>query len=101
MDNNRFELSETLFYSGLDGAVTAEFLVDKKNETLGASQKTVASIFGSTVQNISKHFINIFEDEELNENEVFISSNKLFQGQADFSKDSFLNSKKGGMPEMV
>lgn len=99
MEDNNFELSETLFYNGLEGAITAEFLVDKKNETLWASRKTVASIFGTTGQNISNHFLNIFEEEELNEKEVSINSKKLFGGQTDFSKDSFLNSKNRGRPE--
>ncbi|MCL2688081.1 MAG: virulence RhuM family protein [Methanobrevibacter sp.] len=99
MNNKQFQLTETLLYKGIDGAVTGEFLIDVFNETLWASRKVVAEIFGTSGQNISKHFRNIFQEGELNENEVSIDAKKLFKDQSEFSNYSLLNSKKGGRPE--
>jgi hypothetical protein len=50
--------------------------------------------------NITMYFSNIFEDEELIEKEVSISSNKLFKDQLEFSKKSLQNPKKRGRPEI-
>ncbi|MGL4669197.1 MAG: RhuM family protein [Methanobacteriaceae archaeon] len=99
MTKDKIELMETLLYIGLEGAVSAKLLIDKQNETLWASQKTIASIFGTTSPNISQHFFNIFEERELSEKDVSISAKKLFEGQEEFIKKSLINSKKGGRPE--
>lgn len=99
MNDEQFRLTETLLYKGIDGAVTGEFLVDYVNETLWASQKTIAEIFGTTGQNIAMHFVNIYDDGELIENDVSISANALFKDQNEFIKKSFVNSKKRGRPE--
>ncbi|WP_245637464.1 RhuM family protein [Methanobrevibacter filiformis] len=72
--------------------------MDKNNQTFWASQKTVAEIFGTSGQNISLHFINIFDDGELNEDEVSITSKELFKDQSEFIKYSLINPKKGGRP---
>lgn len=64
-----------------------------------ASQKVVAEIFGTSSQNISKHFLKIIEDEELEEKEVSISSKKLFENQNEFINSELINSKKGGRPQ--
>jgi len=98
MNNKNYQLTETLLYKGIKGAVTGQFLIDIGNETLWASQKTVAEIFGTSSANISMHMTNIFQDGELEENEVSISSKKLFEGQKEFIKKSLINSKKGGRP---
>ena len=73
--------------------IEAEFLIG--NETLWSSQKVVAEIFGTSSQNISKHFQKIIEDEELEENEVSISSKKFFKNQNEFINSELINSKKG------
>lgn len=99
MNNKNYQLTETLLYKGIEGAVTGQFLIDIDNETLWASRKTVAEVFGTTAQNISTHFINIFDEGELDENKVSINANDLFKDQKEFSNESFLNSKKGGRPE--
>lgn len=99
MNDKQFQLTETLLYKGIDGAVTGEFLIDVFNETLWASRKVVADIFGTSGQNISKHFINIFQEGELNENKVSINAKDLFKDQSEFSNEYLLNSKKGGRPE--
>jgi len=100
MNDKQFQLGETLLYKGIDGAVTGKFLIDVFNETLWASRKVVAEIFGTTGQNISLHFSNIFTEGELNENEVSINAKELFKDQVEFSKESFLNSKTRGRPEI-
>ncbi|MDR3062713.1 MAG: hypothetical protein LBU40_01060 [Methanobrevibacter sp.] len=64
-----------------------------------ASRKTITELFGTTSPNVTMHFKNIFQDDELNENEVSISAKDLFKNQSEFSKESLQNSKKGGRPE--
>jgi len=92
-----FKLIEKLLYRSEKNDVEAEFLIG--NETLWASQKVVAEIFGTSSQNISKHFTKIIESEELDENEVSISSKKLFENQNEFINPELINSKKGGRPQ--
>ena len=92
-----FKLIEKLLYKSEQNNIEAEFLIG--NETLWASQKVVAEIFGTSSQNISKHFIKIIEDEELEEKEVSISSKKLFETQNEFINSELINSKKGGRPQ--
>lgn len=76
---NKHEIIESILYKRQEGAVVAEFLVDKKNQTFWASQQTVSDIFETTPSNISKHMTNIFQEGDLNENKVSISSKKLFE----------------------
>ncbi len=92
-----FKLIEKLLYKSEQNDIEAEFLIG--NETLWASQKVVSEIFGTSSQNISKHFIKIIEDEELEEKEVSISSKKLFENQNEFINSELINSKKGGRPQ--
>ena len=92
-----FKLIEKLLYKSEQDDIEAEFLIG--NETLWASQKVVAEIFGTSSQNISKHFIKIIEDGELEEKEVSISSKKLFENQNEFINSELINSKKGGRPQ--
>jgi len=66
MDKNNFEIIETLLYSGEEGAVTIEVILG--DETIWASQKSLAELFAVTKQNISYHLQEIFETDELNEN---------------------------------
>jgi len=96
---NSFQLTETFLYKRVEGAVTEQFLRDIGNETLWVSQKTVAEVFGTIVENISIDFINIFDEGELDENKVSINVNDLFKDQREFSKESLLNSKKGDRAE--
>jgi hypothetical protein len=99
MNNENYQLTETILYKGIDGAVTGQFLIDVMNETLWANRKTLAEIFGTVPQNISKHFLNIFDERELNEHEVSMNANDLFKDQIDFSNEYLLNSQKRGRPE--
>lgn len=92
-----FKLIETLLYKNETSTIEGDFLIG--DETLWASQKVVAEIFGTSSQNISKHFNKIIEDEELEENEVSISSKKLFEEHSEFINSELINSKKGGRPQ--
>ena len=92
-----FKLIEKLLYKSEQNDIEAEFIIG--NETLWSSQKVVAEIFGTSSQNISKHFIKIIEDEELEEKEVSISSKKLFEDKKGFINSELINSKKGGRPQ--
>ena len=95
---DKFEIIESILYKSNEGAVSSEFLVDKNNQTFWASQKAVADIFETTPSNISMHMQNIFQEGELNENKVCITSKKLFKDQTEFIKDSLINSMKSGRP---
>lgn len=57
-----------LFYSSSDGSIKVKVAVG--NETVWASQKGMAEIFGTSRENITIHLKNIFEDKELEENSV-------------------------------
>lgn len=60
--------SEFLFYSSENGSISIQILA--KNETVWATQKTMAEIFDVNVPAISKHLKNIFNDGELYEDAV-------------------------------
>ena len=89
---------EKLLYKNETSEIEGEFLIG--DETLWASRKVVAEIFGTDKTNISKHFSNIIHEGELEEKEVSISSKKLFEGNIKFSEEYSLNSKKGGRPQI-
>lgn len=59
------EIKEVVIYRSDDGLVSMEALVDPSGETLWATQRAIATLFGVTVPNISYHFRNIFASEEL------------------------------------
>ena len=54
-----------LFYNSDDGSVKVQVLVDSESETIWATQKAMAELFGVTVPNISYHLKNIFHSGEL------------------------------------
>lgn len=59
-----------LFYNSDDGSVKVQVLVDSESETIWATQKAMADLFGVTKQNISYHLIKIFNSGELDPNTV-------------------------------
>ena len=65
------ENTEVVIYRSGDGSVSVEALVDKTNETIWATQKSIADLFGVKQPAISKHLKNIFKDGELDENSVY------------------------------
>lgn len=92
-----FKLVEKLLYQSEEGSVEGEFIIG--DDTLWASQKVIAEIFGTTNPNISMHFANIIQNGELIEKEVCIVSNKLFKEDSDFIKKSLKKSNNRGRPE--
>ena len=66
MDENH--IKKTLLYVGEEGEVYMEVIIDRERETMWATQKTMAKVFGVTKQNISYHLKDIFESGELNQN---------------------------------
>lgn len=92
-----FKLVEKLLYQSEEGSVEGEFIIG--DDTLWASQKVIAEIFGTTNPNISMYFANIIQDGELIEKEVCITSNKLFKEDSDFIKKSLKKSNNRGRPE--
>lgn len=59
------ERNDIVIYSSEDGLVTMEAMVDPAGETLWATQKAIATLFGVTVPNISYHLGRIFRSSEL------------------------------------
>lgn len=92
-----FKLIETLIYEKENGQIEGDFIIG--DETLWASQKVVAEIFGTSAQNISKHFRNIVDTGELIEKEVSLTSKELFKDESEFINSELINSKKTGRPQ--
>ena len=65
MDNQSIQESDFVFYTGEDGKVHAQVILGE--ETVWASQRTMADIFGTTRENITYHIKNVYTDGELNE----------------------------------
>ena len=57
-----------LLYNSGDENISINTIV--KDETIWVSQKAMAQLFGCTVDNISLHLKNIFNEEELNKDSV-------------------------------
>ena len=57
--------NEIVIYQSGDGSVKMEAVVDAANETVWATQKAIAQLFGVSVPNISYHFKKIFSSGEL------------------------------------
>lgn len=68
-------LIETFLYKSEDGPVSIKVIIDQENETLWATQKTMANLFNKTPKNISKHLNNIFDSGELVKDEVTVNPN--------------------------
>jgi hypothetical protein len=71
MKEKEDKLRKTLLYIGNEGAVTLDVIIDKENETMWITQKTMAQTFGVNVRTISEHLQNIFKAKELDESSVF------------------------------
>ena len=61
MENN------VVIYQSNDGLVKMEAIVDASNETIWATQKAMAQLFGVNVSGISRHLVNVFSSGELDE----------------------------------
>ncbi len=52
---NSNNTTNTLLYCGDEGAVSIEVIIDKENETMWATQKTIAQLFDVGIPAINKH----------------------------------------------
>ena len=59
--------NDVVIYQSSDGLVKMEAIVDASNETIWATQKAMAQLFGVNVPAISKHLKNIYSEGELAE----------------------------------
>lgn len=57
--------NDVVIYQSSDGLVKMEAIVDASNETIWATQKAMAELFGVNVPAISKHLKNIYSEGEL------------------------------------
>ena len=62
------EVAPFMFYSASDGAVKVQVMLE--GETVWASQKGMAEIFGVDVRTVNEHLQNIFATHELDQNAV-------------------------------
>ncbi len=70
MSINKNQPNQFLIYTTLAGEVKVQVYFDPKKETIWATQKQIAGLFGVGVPAISKHLSNIFESGELQEKQV-------------------------------
>lgn len=64
------ERNDIVIYKSEDGLVKMEAMVAPVNETIWASQKAIAALFGCTKQNVSYHMGKIFASGELERSAV-------------------------------
>ena len=57
--------NDIVIYNSEDGLVKMEAMVDPVNETIWATQKSIANLFGVNPQAITRHLSNIYEEGEL------------------------------------
>ena len=76
--------NDVVIYQSSDGLVKMEAIVDASNETIWATQKAMAELFGVTVPNISYHIKRIFASGELDAqtviNEILITAQSGVRG---------------------
>ena len=65
-----YQMVNTLLYESDEGAVSIDVVIDKDNETMWTTQKTMAELFNVSKSTISEHLKHIFEEGELNKNSV-------------------------------
>ena len=78
---------DIVIYQSEDGLVRMEAMVDATHETLWATQKAIAALFGVTVPNISYHLGRIFRSGELEPDavvkEILITAQSGARGTSD------------------
>ena len=81
------ERNDIVIYRSDDGLVTMEAMVDPNGETIWATRKAIAALFGVTVPNVSYHFKRVFQSGELNPEtvikEFLITAQSGVRGQSD------------------
>lgn len=61
------ERNDIVIYQSEDGLISMEAMVDAAHETLWATQKAIAALFGKDVSDISRHIRNVYTRGELSE----------------------------------
>ena len=56
--------NDVVIYQSSDGLVKMEAIVDASNETIWATQKAMAQLFGVSISGISRHLVNVFSSGE-------------------------------------
>ena len=74
--------SDFLFYSGNNGSIKVQIIVG--DETVWATQKSIAEIFRKDVKTINSHISNIYQEGELQEDGT-ISKNEIVQKEGERS----------------
>jgi len=69
MENN-IEKANFLFYKSEDGSVSVQVVLDKENDTIWATQESIANLFDKGRSTVTEHLRNIFQTGELEENSV-------------------------------
>ena len=62
--------NDVVIYQSADGLVKMEAIVDASNETISATQKAMAELFGVNVSGISRHLVNVFSSGELDKKAI-------------------------------
>ena len=57
-----YQIVNTLLYESDEGAVSIDVIIDKDQETMWATQKTMAELFNVDRSVITKHLKNIYAD---------------------------------------
>ena len=57
--------NDVVIYQSSDGLVKMEAIVDASNETIWATQKAMAELFGIDLSGVSRHISNIYDIGEL------------------------------------
>ena len=78
MENN------VVIYQSNDGLVKMEAIVDASNETIWATQKAMAELFGIDLSGVSRHISNIYDIGELERDTTLAKFATLVQ--SDFSR---------------
>ena len=64
------ERNDIVIYKSEDGLVKMEAMVDPAGETIWATQKAIAALFGKDVSDISRHIRNVYTRGELSKKSI-------------------------------
>ena len=95
------ERNDIVIYKTEDGLVTMEAMVDPAGETIWATQKAIAALFGKDVSDISRHIRNVYSRGELSEEstlqkmQIAFSDKPVQYYNLDMMKDASFHSSIG------
>ena len=84
--------NDVVIYQSSDGLVKMEAIVDASNETIWATQKAMAELFGIDLSGVSRHISNIYDIGELERDTTLAKFATLVQSgfRGTISKESAL-----------